>query len=155
VNPSASAAADLSSAIASAIESARAADLDTFADASNRLMTLNIERVGIVQATAIRSLLEELYYDGLDADDVRAVLTRCAQASAWFPDFDAEKLLLVLSGALGTVDPEQQPQAGRDTMAAHATLVMADLSSTRPAMLTEHLSRAIEEIRRAETIEMP
>jgi hypothetical protein len=155
VGTSSDTASTLSAAIAAAVHAAWAADSAAFAEASNRLTAQDLERVGIVQAAVLRSLLEELHPDGLDAEDARAVLTRSVQASVWFPDIDSETLLLVVAGALGVLDPEDQPQTGRDRLTTHATALIAELSSTMPARLTTHLDGAIAEIRRAETIEMP
>ncbi|MCW2522252.1 MAG: hypothetical protein JWO63_587 [Frankiales bacterium] len=149
------AAEELRAAIEAAVERVRSADLDQFLLASALLSSLDLERVAIVQAAAIRSLLEERHPDGLDADDVRAVLTRCAQAAAWYPDLDVAMLLLVLSGALGAVDPDEQPPAGRSLLTQHASVVLADLTAAEPALLAGHLHRSIAELRRAQTIEMP
>jgi hypothetical protein len=143
------------SGVEAAVDSVRRADPDAFAAAVAGFALLDVAALGIVQAGAVRSLLEQLHPDGLDADDVRGVLTACAQAGVWLADFSPDLLLLVLSGALGMTDPDQQPPAGRVPLAAHACLVLAHLSARRPAELGRHLAEAIAEIRRAETMEMP
>jgi hypothetical protein len=147
-------ASELARAIDAAGEAARRGEVVAFGEAVERLLALDLEKVGVVQAAAIRSLLEERYPDGLAADDVRDLLTRCERGAGWFPGLDPGALLLVLSGALGMVDPDQAPPAGRDVLARHACLVMADLSMDSNS-LGAHIAGAIAEIRRAETMEMP
>jgi hypothetical protein len=145
----------LPAAISAAVDQARLGEVEQFAEALGKLGGFDPERLGIAQAAAIRSLLEESFPDGLDGDDARLLLTRCAAASAWYPGFDADALLQVLSGALGMTDPEEQPQSERSVLATHAVLVMTELSATKPDELTGHLNRALAEIQRAETMEMP
>jgi hypothetical protein len=152
------------SGIEIAVESVRRGHPDAFAAAVAGFAKLDVAALGIVQAGAVRSLLEQLHPDGLDAEDVREVLTACARAAAWFVDFSPDLVLLVLSGALGMTDPDQQPLTGRVPLAAHACLVLEHLSAptsepsepTGPTdLLARHLADAVAEIRRAETMEMP
>ncbi|MCW2525880.1 MAG: hypothetical protein JWM76_740 [Pseudonocardiales bacterium] len=141
--------------ISAAVDEARLGNADAFEEAVAKLAGFDAERVGIAQAAAIRSLLEESFPDGLDGDDARLLLTRCAAASAWYPGFDPGVLLQILSGALGMTDPDEQPQSARTVLVTHAILVITELSATKPAELSGHLSRALAEIQRAETMEMP
>jgi hypothetical protein len=152
--------ADLAIALALAlveagVESVRSESADGFVAALAGLPRLDVEVVGIVEAGAVRSLLEERHPDGLDADDVRTVLDRCAGAAAWYPDFDPDALLLVLVSALGLIDPDEAPNVGREVLIAQAMFVIADLSALDPAGVGAHLAAAVAEIRRAETMEMP
>jgi hypothetical protein len=145
----------LSSAIAAAVDSARAGDLARFTADCARLEALDIEQVGILEAAVIRSLLEQAHPDGVDSADIRDLLTRSAQAASWFPDFTVDAVLLVLSGALGMIDPEEQPSLERRLAARHGALVIAELAGATPAVVRTHLGQAVGEIRRAETIELP
>ena len=147
----------LSAAVTAAVTAAAAADPEAFGEASAALAKLDAERVGIVQSAAIRSLLEQAYPDGLDADDARATLTRVTLASAWLAEFDVDLLLVVLGGALGLIDPDEPtPRAlDRAELARHATLVIADLAAVAKASVSEHVRQSVAEIERAETMEMP
>jgi hypothetical protein len=147
-------AAQLADFISAAVEGARRRDPVAFVEAAHRLAGLDADQVGVVQAATIRSLLEQEHPDGLAADDVRDLLIRCERGAEWFPAFDPAALLLVLSGALGVIDPEQKSPTGRQVLAMHACVVIADLSHDSKSVGVQ-LDSAVQEIRRAETMEMP
>jgi hypothetical protein len=108
----------------------------------------------VVLGWVIRSLLEELHPDGMDGEDLRAVLTDCATAAgAWESEVDPSVLLVVLTGALGLSDPDEQPALPPAAVARNATLLLAYLLGDRP--LARYLDAAFAELQRAETIEMP
>jgi hypothetical protein len=113
------------------------------------LSTVDPSRIAGLLGWVVRSLLEELHPDGMDGEDVRAVLTGCAGR----PHADPAVLLVVLTGALGLSDPDEQPPVPPDAVAANAVLLVAYLLGTRP--LEPYLDAAFAELRRAETIEMP
>ncbi|ORI18975.1 hypothetical protein BJD99_19895 [Rhodococcus sp. 1163] len=147
-----------------ALAAARARSEDAYRDAVADVESEDAAQVGLVHAEIIRALLEELHPDGLIGDDVQDVLARTVRsASEWFGDLDVDGFVEVLTGALGVADTEAvrpRPRAG------HALLIIAELSSpTRRAADGQgahastssevYIRRAIEEIARSQTIEMP
>jgi hypothetical protein len=144
----------IAESVTAAAGAAKAGDGDGFADAVGRLSTVDPQRVAVVLGWAIRSLLEELHPDGMDGEDLRAVLTDCATAAgAWKSEVDPSVLLVVLTGALGLSDPDEQPALPPAAVARNATLLLAHLLGDRA--LARYLDAAFAELQRAETIEMP
>jgi hypothetical protein len=141
------------SPLAQAVTAAVAAvdDPSEFTDAVARLSTVDPSKVAVVLGWVVRSLLEDRHPDGLDGEDLRAVLTGCT--AAWPSEVDPAVLLVVLTGALGLSDPDEQPAYGPEPVARNATLLVAYLLRARP--LGPYLDAALAELRRAETIEMP
>jgi hypothetical protein len=60
---------------------------------------------GLILGGLIRSMLEDQHPDGLDSDDIEAVLVRCYRAAAGWTSVDANVLLAVLASALGIHEP--------------------------------------------------
>lgn len=135
----------------------RAADAAALAEATTRLLTADPEQVRSVHAAMVRELLEDLHPDGLTGEAVQAVLTRCARAAAgWVPALDVDALAVVLTGALGVSDPDEDARrVGRAAILTHAVLVLADLLALAQRPADGYLRRAIAEIARAETVELP
>ncbi|MGI8666554.1 MAG: hypothetical protein ACR2N4_11065 [Jatrophihabitans sp.] len=142
-----------------AIEAARGGDAERFAAANAVLAGLDQQRLSILQGAIVRELLELTHPDGLTGEDAQLVLTRCVRAAlAWYPDTDAEAMITVLMGALGAGDPAELPPVGQTAALAHGNLLIADLLAGRPepgVALAPLLQRALAEIERAETIELP
>lgn len=100
--PTSSTPAGLRRGIGESVDAALAQDAERFADASGRLAVQDQQRLVLVQAGVIRSLLEELHPDGLSSADAQDVLRRClTSAASWFPQAEPGVLVLVLTGALG------------------------------------------------------
>lgn len=141
-----------------ALTAARSEDLAAFQRASERLAALDREQVGHVLGAVVRTLLEDRYPGGLTGEDVHDVLTRCSVAStAWFPDVDANVLLVLLAGSLG-IHPEEEDRrpVSAQEMSSHAPLLISTLlggPAGRPFQV--HLGAALREIARSETVEMP
>jgi hypothetical protein len=94
--------------ISAAIEAARDGDREAFVAASAEVAALPADQAGIVLGAVVRSLLEDQHPDGLDGDDIHAVLARCFRgAVAWLPfeSVDVQVLVAVLSSALGIHEP--------------------------------------------------
>lgn len=144
-------AAALAESVTAAVDAARRADTDAFRTAVERLSTVDPGRSAIVLGWAARSLLEERHPDGLDGEDLRAVLTGCA--AAWPSEVDPPVLLVLLTGALGLSDPDQEPAVDPAAVARNSALLLTHLLDGRPP--GPYLDAAIAELRRAETIEMP
>ena len=146
---------DIAEALDAAIVAARASDAAALAEATEELAALRAEQVGAVLAGVVRELLETLHPDGLTGEDVQDVLTRCARAAAlWFPVVDVDSLVTVLTGALGVTDVEENPRRPERAVEA-AILVIADLLSAAEVPADGYVRRALDEIARAETVEMP
>ncbi|EID79453.1 MULTISPECIES: hypothetical protein [Rhodococcus] len=146
---------DIAEALDAAIVAARASDSAALTEATEELAALPAEQVGAVLAGVVRELLETLHPDGLTGEDVQDVLTRCARAAAlWFPVVDVDSLVTVLTGALGVADVEENPRRPERAVEA-AILVIADLLSAAEVSADGYVRRALDEIARAETVEMP
>jgi hypothetical protein len=142
----------ISESVTAAVGAAQAGEGEGFAEAVGRLSTVDPQRVAVVLGWVVRSLLEELHPNGMDGEDLRAVLTGCA-AVAGASDVDPSVLLVVLAGALGLSDPDEQPAVPPDAVAGNATLLITYLLGPRP--LARYLDAAFAELERAETVEMP
>ncbi len=129
-----------------------------FEEAVGRLAALEPAMVTEVLGGTVRSLLEERHPDGLDGEDLRALLTDCTRGAGW-AGADPEVLLVVLTGALG-LTAEELPAVPPPAVARHALLLVAHLAGgTGPAGHGTdpgaHLDAAVAELARAQTIEMP
>ncbi len=149
-------------AIATATDAAllavRTGDADTFDAATIELAALPFEQVVSVHFRIVRELMELVLPDGLEGDDVQDVLQRCARsAAAWWPNLDVGTLAIVLTGALGVGEVDETTTSARDRPGtlASAILVIADLGAAANTKTTSYIARAISDIARAETMEMP
>jgi hypothetical protein len=145
----------LAASASGAVHAAAAGDSDAFEAATARLAAQDPEHVRVVLGAVVRSLLEQAHPDGVDGDDVAAVVERCARAAAWCEGVDPEVLVLVLAGALGVHEdePRSLPPAA---LARHAALLGADLLTAAPGgHLDGLLDAALAEVARVETVEMP
>ncbi len=136
-----------------AVNAARAKSKGSFADAVERLAGEDQGKVGLIHAEIVRSLLEELHPDGLSGEDVQNVLARTVRsASEWNPELDVPGFVEVLTGALGVADTEEKRPRPRPE---HAVLILADLLVRRKSSAEIYIRRAVSEVRRAQTMEMP
>jgi hypothetical protein len=140
----------IAAATSDAVAAARERNVQAFAGATSDLGALDPAQVGLVLGTVVRLLMEDLHPDGLDGDDVREVLSTCVRAAtAWQPEVDPHVLLIVIAGALGVHEPdEQNPPPKPDVLARHAALLVADLVGTRP--VDGYLTLAADEIERTQ-----
>ena len=117
-------------AVIEAVLAARAADGDRFADAVSQLAAQDQQRLRLVQGQLVRELLEVLHPDGLSAAEAGDALGHCVRAVAgWYPAVDATVLVTALMGSLGAHDPDGQPPLAPAVVAAHGSLLIADLLS--------------------------
>jgi len=169
--------AGLRRAIGESVEAALSQDAERFTEAAGRLNAQDPQRLVLVQAGVIRSLLEDLHPDGLSSADAQDVLRRCLiSAASWYPRADPGVLVLVLTGALGLAEgtgpapaaaPDAEPDADADAepepvpaadpaaLSQGAALLIADLVTAAGAPLRGYLDAALAELERAETIELP
>lgn len=139
-------------AASAAVEAAGQRDRELFTVAVERLAGLDPQLVGRVLGSTVRLLLEALHPDGLDGDDIRAVLQRCVRsAAAWQPDVDPHVILVMLAGALGVSDPDgDERPPDPPELARHGPLLLADLLTQQHRPFADHLAGALREIERAE-----
>jgi len=110
------------------------------------------EGSGLVLGAVVRLLLEELHPDGLDSDDIRQVIENCLRAAAaWQPSVDPHTVLVLLTGALGIHDQDEQaPPPTPASLARHTALLVADLLTATPRPLAWYLTATFAEIERTE-----
>ena len=153
--PAASTPAGLRRAISEAVEAASSQDAGRFALAADRLAVQDPQRLVLVQAWVLRSLLEESHPEGLSSADAQDVLRRCLLSTAsWHAGADPTVLAQALTGALGLSDPDEAT-AGPATLSSAAALLIAELLGTAGGSLAGYLDAALAELERAETIELP
>jgi hypothetical protein len=137
----------IAAATDAAVVAAREHDAEALASAVSELAGLDQAQAGLILGTTVRLLLELSHPDGLDGDDIRAVLEQSVRSAAWQPEVDPHVVLVLLAGALGVHDDEE-PAVKPDALARHSTLLIAHLLGARP--LAEVLTLALEEIQRAQ-----
>ncbi|MEV6596978.1 hypothetical protein AB0M36_08965 [Actinoplanes sp. NPDC051346] len=127
------AARPIAAASAAAATAARDQDREALTEAVAQLSAQDQTQTGLILGTAVRLLLETAHPDGLDADDVRAVLEKSVRSAAsWCPEVDPQVTLYLLAGALGVWDDDGSPPPAPGALALHAALLVAYLSGGRP-----------------------
>jgi hypothetical protein len=155
------AARPIATATDAAVAAARDRDGPALAEAAGDLAALDPAQVGLILGTAVRLLLEDTHTDGLDGDDIRAVLEGCVRdAAQWQSDVDPHVLLILLAGALGVHDDSGDPPPQPEALARHAPLLLAYLlhgpTSSAPAegvvdeRMAGYLTKALHEIERSQ-----
>ncbi|MFI1192686.1 hypothetical protein ACH4T9_05370 [Micromonospora sp. NPDC020750] len=141
---------EIAVAATEAVDAARARDREAYDEAVDRLAAA--DRSGLVLGAVVRLLLEETHPDGLDGDDIRQVLEACVRgAASWQPDVDPHVVLVLLAGALGVYDPDDDATPPDPAaLARHAPLLLADLLAGIDRPLDGWLTAAFAEIRRTE-----
>lgn len=169
---------ELTRTIGGAVSAAGGDDLADYERAVGRLV--GQPAAGRLLGDIVRALLEEANPDGLDADDISAVLSATARdAYRWLPPdrVDIHVLLAVIASSLGIHEPGityqaldlPQPEDGwrdpDDTVpvrppgwtdyAWHAPLLVAQQLTGRRRPLNHYLEATLAEIAREETQEAP
>ncbi|MGN5237407.1 MULTISPECIES: hypothetical protein [unclassified Rhodococcus (in: high G+C Gram-positive bacteria)] len=138
-----------------AATAARSEAVPAFDEALAELAALPYEQVTAVHAGMVRELLEELHPDGLTGEDVQSVLERSLRnGMRWLPSLQPDAVVAVLTGTLGVHDDEAPKVQPADYLSA-GVLVLADLLAARKSAPGPYLRRAVAEIERSETMEMP
>lgn len=123
--------------------------------AAAQMAAAGTELLRVLLGGAVRTALERVHPQGLDGEDARDLLERCVRSAlAWLPDVEVPALIVVLTGALGMQDPDDEPMLAPDVIAVHAVLLMAELGAG-PDAIQRDLDGAIAELARAQTVEMP
>jgi hypothetical protein len=171
----------IGTALGQAVDAARERDADAYEAAAVELVALPGEQTGRILGDLIRLLLEELYPDGVDSDDIRTVLHRCYRSVGFLPvdSVEVPVLIAALASALGIHEPgvtyeePAAPDLGAPDLGApegedevirvptgaeyvrQAPLLVADLLAVSGRPLGRCLDRVLGEIARAESMEMP
>ena len=143
----------IADATVDALAAVVAQDPIAFDEAVELLDRSDAAKAGNVHAEMVRSLLEEVYSDGLTGENVQEVLGRTVRGAEWLPSLDIAGFVEVLTGALGVTDVDEQSRSR--PRPAHALLVVADLLAIRRSRAEMYVRRALAEIHRAQTVEMP
>ncbi len=143
----------LALAVDAAVAVARTGDPGAFDVALAGLRQVEQEMLGVVLGAVVADLVETRHLDGLDGDDARAVLVSCLANAAWYPHVQEEPLVLALTGALGVHDPDEDRPADRAPVLVHGLLLVTDLLGAD--QLAPFLDRALRELHRAQTVELP
>ena len=142
------------------ISAVRSHDREHFDDAVAQLEKHG-DAARAVHAYVIRELLETSFQDGVSGDDVSDVLTRAvASASRWDAPVDPDAVAAVLLGALGVGEQSGVNGAVAQSIPlvkiiSAAILVTADLVADAEVDHEPYITRAVGEIRRDQTIEIP
>jgi hypothetical protein len=146
----------LALAVEAAVTAAQAGDPAAFAEAITDLNRVDSEQLAVVLGAVMHDLIERGHPDGLDSDDVERLMQSCTRSSAaWYPGFDADCLVVALTDALGTNDPDDSPALGGALVVTHGLLLIADQLTTLRQGLAAVLDWALQELMRAQTIELP
>lgn len=149
------AARSIATATTAAVLAARNGDPEGYGTAADALAALDPGQVGLVLGAVVRMLLEERHPDGLDSDDIRAVLAGCARSAlAWYPELDVNALAVLLVGALGVhPEPGEAPDPAEGAVARHAPVLVADLLGG--AALAPYLTAAFTDLAQTQAMELP
>jgi hypothetical protein len=145
----------ISTAVTDGVAAAGAQDAAAFDEATTRLAALDPALVSVVLGAVVRSLLEEAHPAGLTGDELRTVLEDRIGSAGWASELDPVALVIVLTGALGLQDPDEEPSIHPRSVGRHAMLLVDRLLSPTGHPLAAHLDAALAELARAQTIEMP
>jgi hypothetical protein len=142
-------------AVLEAAHAVQAQDAEGFAATELRLAIADPELVRLLLGGAVRTALERTHAQGLDGDDARDLLERCVRSAlAWLPDVEVPALIVVLTGALGMQDPDEEQPLPPATIAVHAVLLLAELGAG-PGQVRQDLDVAVAELARHQTVELP
>jgi hypothetical protein len=143
-------------AIDTAVSAAQAADGDAFTDAITALARIDAEQVAVVLGAVSRELLERSYPDGMDTDDAQQVLDDSVRsATGWHAGLDGDSFIWALTGTLGIGDLDELPPRERSAVVAHGLILIAELLTTLGQPLAPVLETALQELLRAQTVELP
>ena len=157
----------LADAVGEAVRAAQDGETTRHGEAAARLALAEPEHVRLVLGAVVRALVEEVHPDGIDADDVREVVTDCLRGTAgWVPappEVDPFVLVVLVCGALGVHPDDPPPGAPADdgpppfhraaepaAVAAAATVLVAHLLRRSGRRLPPLLAAAFTEIARSE-----
>jgi hypothetical protein len=143
-------------AVDAAVSAARAGDAAAFTGALDDLARMDREQLAVVLGAVTRELLERSHPDGVGSSDAEDVLASCMRSAAsWYELLDADSLIQALTGTLGIHDPDESAPPAGPAVVAHGLLLIAEQLTTMGEELPLVLDRAMQELKRAQTIEFP
>jgi hypothetical protein len=143
-------------AVDAAVSAARAGDAPAFTSALDDLGRMDREQLAVVLGAVTRELLERSHPDGVGASDAEQVLASCMRSAAsWYEGLDGDSLIQALTGTLGIHDPDESAPPAGPAVVAHGLLLIADQLTTMGENLPPVLDRALRELMREQTIELP
>lgn len=147
---------EMALAVGAAVSAAQSADAGAFTEAIADLSRVDREQLVVLLGDMARDLLERSHPDGLDSDDAEQLLQGCIRSAAsWYELVDTEPLIRALTGALGIIEYDDAPQLDGTAVVTHGLLLIADLLKVGGSELPEVLDRALHELMRAQTVELP
>ncbi len=142
-------------AIEASVSAVSRQDAAALAEQVQQLGAADPEPVRALLHVVVLGLLERAHPDGLDADDVRALLDALlSDTAAWLPELDPHAVVLVLSGVLSVHEDDTLPMDYAALLTACAVLVGNLLALVRLAV-ADVLDEAFAELHRAQTMELP
>jgi hypothetical protein len=155
-----------------AVEAAAQHNSGDFTAAAEMLAHLDFDHAGSVLADLVRTLLEEGHPDGVDSDDIQAVLAECLRVSTtWLPAgrVDPYVLVAVVAGALGIQEPGltySDPTEGpagttapvtltAEAFGLHSPLLIASMLTGAPRRLDDYLDDVFTDLAQTQTMNLP
>lgn len=148
----------LRDAVTAAVVAARVRDRDALRDACARLRDCDDVLTRDVLHRLTLGLIEQAFPDGLDAADIRGLLTDVLRpAAAWLPGLDSHAVVVVLAGALSVqeTDGDRPVSPAGDALPVACALMVDHLLRQLDLRVESELARAIDELRTSQTMEMP
>jgi hypothetical protein len=143
-------------AVDAAVSAAQSGDAAAFTDATASLSRLDREQLAVLLGAITRDLLERSHPDGLGFEDAEQVLQSCIRSAArWYEPVDSDSLAGALTGALGISNPDGSPQPDGTAVVTHGLLLIADQLKILAQGLPPILDSALQDLRRAQTVELP
>ncbi|CUU56880.1 hypothetical protein Ga0074812_109100 [Parafrankia irregularis] len=132
-----------------------AQDPDTLHAVCGRLRALDEPQVRDVLHGLTLGLIEQAFPDGLDAADLRALLGDVLRpAAAWLPGLEVYPVAVVVTGVL-SVHESGAPPIDAEVLLTACAVVVSHLLERLGAPLDAELARVFDELRQAQTMEMP
>jgi|GEM_PF-3296399 len=154
----------LARAVSAVVDAARQQDPVTLRAACAQLHACDETLAREILHRLTLGLVERAYPDGLDADDIQGLFDEVVrQASPWLtglpdqPGLDPYAVVIVLAGALSIHPPDDAPRPSLDpdALPIACALVVDHLLTRLGARLPAELARAFDELRTAQTMEIP
>jgi hypothetical protein len=142
-------------AVTAAVQAAQGQDAPALTEAAERLLACDEAQLRLVLQRLVLSLVEQAHPDGLDADDIRAVLAGVVRgALPWLPDLDPHAVVLVLAGTLSVTD-EETPAVDPRQLGLACSLTVADLLRRLGRPLAPALAAAFADLEQTQAAELP
>ncbi|OHV47878.1 hypothetical protein [Pseudofrankia sp. BMG5.36] len=148
----------LARAVTAVVDAAGRRDAAALRAACNQLRTCDEAVAREVLHRLTLRLVERAYPDGVDADDIRGLFDEVVRrASPWLTGVEPYAVVVVLAGALSIHPPDDAPKPSLDpdALPIACALVVDYLLVRLGSRLPAELAHAFDELRTAQTNEMP